>query len=186
MARLFLRDHVHLFTWLATLVSFIGVTIIVMDSVSTGGWFGDLLAFVSMACTAAAFTIIRASGKNVASSLAIGSIASALIALPFVPSLQIDAKVLFWVACSGLLVMPLASTLIANGPRFLPSADVSMFFLLETTLTPVWIWWLFGERPTQQALIGGAIVIVTLLAHSAWRLSQSWAMPRGDMPQLSH
>ena len=184
--RIFLHDRVHPYTWLATAISFAGVAIIVMDSVTTGGWIGDLLAFVSMACTAGAFTIIRASGRNVATSLAIGSLFSAFIAWPFVPSMTIDASVLLWVALSGLIVMPLASTLIANGPRFLPSADVSMFFLLETTLTPVWIWLLFGERPSSQALIGGTIVVVTLLIHSAWRLSQSWAVTHGDIPQLSH
>jgi drug/metabolite transporter (DMT)-like permease len=60
-----------------------------------------------------------------------------------------------------------------------------MFFLLETTLTPVWIWMIFGERPSTYALIGGSIVVVTLLVHSAWRLSQSWAGASGDMPQFS-
>jgi drug/metabolite transporter (DMT)-like permease len=186
MTWIFLHDRVHPFTWIATVVSFLGVALIVMDSVSSGGLIGDLLALVSMVCTAAAFTIIRASGKNVATSLAVGSLASALIAVPFVPSMSMDASVLLWVALSGLLIMPLASTLIANGPRFLPSADVSMFFLLETTLTPVWIWLIFGERPTQQALLGGTIVVVTLLLHSAWRLSRTLATPHGDMPQLSH
>jgi drug/metabolite transporter (DMT)-like permease len=185
MAWVFLRDRVHKYTWIATFISFGGVAIIVMDSVSSGGWLGDIMAFISMACTAAAFTIIRASGKNVASSLAVGSLASAMIAWPFVPSMSIEPSVLAWVGLSGLLVMPLASTLIANGPRFLPSADVSMFFLLETTLTPVWIWMLFGERPSTYALIGGSIVVVTLLAHSAWRLSQSWSSATGDMPQYS-
>jgi drug/metabolite transporter (DMT)-like permease len=185
MAWLFLRDRVHPFTWLATAISFAGVVIIVIDSVSVGGLLGDCLAFISMTCTAAAFTIIRASGRNVASSLAIGSICSSLVAWPFVPSMTIEASALFWLATSGLIVMPLASTLIANGPRFLPSADVGMFFLLETTLTPVWIWFLFGERPTAHALIGGTIVIVTLLTHSAWRLGLTWSGARGDIPQLS-
>jgi drug/metabolite transporter (DMT)-like permease len=63
--------------------------------------------------------------------------------------------------------------LIANGPRFLPSADVSMFFLLETILTPIWVWMLFKEVPSQAVLLGGAIVIITLVAHSFWRLRET-------------
>lgn len=185
MTWIFLHDRVHIYTWLATILSFGGVALIVIDSVTTGGWIGDLLAFVSMICTAAAFTIIRASGRNVATSLAVGSISSALLVVPFVPSMTMDVSVLAWVGLSGLIVMPLASTLIANGPRFLPSADVSMFFLLETTLTPVWIWMLFGEVPSTQALIGGSIVIVTLLVHSAWRLFQNFGHTHADMPQLT-
>jgi drug/metabolite transporter (DMT)-like permease len=72
-----------------------------------------------------------------------------------------------------LLIIPLSSSLIANGPRFLPSADVSMFFLLETILTPIWIWLLFKEAPSNAVLLGGAIVIVTLVAHSFWRLKET-------------
>jgi len=74
---------------------------------------------------------------------------------------------------NGLIVMPLASALIAIGPRYIPSAEVAMFFLLDTVLTPIWIWLLFGEVPTQRAMVGGAIVITTLLLHSYWRFRTS-------------
>ncbi len=177
-SRVFINETIHPYTWLATLFALIGVGIIVSDSLSFGRILGDFLALVCATCTAAAFTIIRASNKNVATSLAVGSLLSALIAFVF---FQVDVSNLskiamfgapswFWVALNGLLVIPLSSSLIANGPRFLPSADVSMFFLLETILTPIWIWLLFAEVPTQAVLVGGTIVIVTLVAHSLWRL----------------
>jgi drug/metabolite transporter (DMT)-like permease len=180
-SRIFIREDVHPFTWIATVIALIGVGIIVSDSLSSKGLWGDFLAFVCACCTAAAFTIIRASGKNVATSLAVGSLLSAMIAL-FI--FRADVSLLhktasfgmpswFWVALNGLIIIPLSSSLIANGPRFLPSADVSMFFLLETILTPIWIWMLFAEVPSNAVLLGGAIVIVTLVAHSFWRLRET-------------
>jgi drug/metabolite transporter (DMT)-like permease len=186
-SRFFINEEVHPWTWIATLFALFGVGIIVSDSLSTSGVWGDFLAFVCACCTAAAFTIIRASGKNVATSLAVGSLFSALIAL-FVFNADVGAlsKIAawgmpswFWIALNGLLVIPLSSSLIANGPRFMPSADVSMFFLLETILTPIWIWMLFAEVPSNAVLMGGAIVIATLLLHSVWRL-------RGAYSPLSH
>ncbi len=179
LSRAFINEQVHSFTWFATLLSFFGVGIIVWDSIGHGKLLGDMLAIISTLCTAAAFTIIRGSGRNVATSLAVGSLSSALIALLFfgiTPSAVLDAGSfgvpgIVFVALNGLVAIPLASTLIANGPRFLPSADVSMFFLLETVLTPVWVWLLFGETPTPPVLVGGAIVIVTLIVHSWWRLN---------------
>jgi drug/metabolite transporter (DMT)-like permease len=180
-SRLFIKEQVHPFTWVATVLALVGVGIIVGDSLSTAGLWGDFLAFICACCTAAAFTIIRASDKNVATSLAVGSLLSALIALVF---FQVDFASLrnvaafgmpswFWVALNGLIIIPLSSALIANGPRYLPSADVSMFFLLETILTPIWIWLLFFEVPSRNVLIGGAIVIVTLVLHSFWRLRET-------------
>jgi drug/metabolite transporter (DMT)-like permease len=185
MAWIFLRERVHLYTWLATVIAFSGVAIIVIDSISRGGWIGDLLALASMVATAGSLKIIRASGKNVATSFAVGSLASALIAWPFVPSTAVEPSVVFWVALSGLIVMPLASSLVANGTRFVPSADVSMFFLLETTLTPIWVWLIFGEKPTALAMLGGTIVILTLLLHSGWRLSRSLGSGGGVVPRLA-
>ena len=75
-----------------------------------------------------------------------------------------------WLALNGVVAIPLATVLLARGPRVLPSADVSMFFMLETVLTPVWIWLLFGEVPGAKVLLGGSLVVITLLAHSWWRL----------------
>jgi drug/metabolite transporter (DMT)-like permease len=182
-SRFFINEEIHKFTWIATGFALIGVGIIVRDSLTLGGIWGDFLAFVCAACTAAAFTIIRSSGKNIATSLAVGSLLSALIAFFF---FGVDVNNLlntaafgmpswFWVALNGLLIIPLSSALIANGPRFLPSADVSMFFLLETILTPIWIWMLFKEVPTNAVLLGGGIVVVTLVAHSIWRLRSTMA-----------
>jgi drug/metabolite transporter (DMT)-like permease len=183
-SRVFIREKIHKFTWIATVIALFGVGIIVRDSVSLGGLWGDFLALVCAICTAAAFTIIRASGKNIATSLAVGSLLSALIALIF---FKINLQALwqpagfgmpswFWVALNGLLIIPVSSSLISNGPRFLPSADVSMFFLLETILTPIWVWMLFKEVPSNTVLLGGGIVIVTLVAHSLWRLRSTLSL----------
>ena len=178
MSYLFLKEKVHRYTWVATALSFLGVTIIVFDGIRGGTFLGDGLALISAISTSAAFTIIRYSGKNVATSLAVGSLASAVIALVFfgidgfalVRTADFGVPAWVWIALNGLIAIPVASTLIANGPRFLPSTDVSMFFLLETVLTPVWIWMLFTELPSKSVFAGGLIVVATLIAHSAWRL----------------
>ena len=168
-------------TWAATIFALEGVAIIVWDSIKFGNAWGDFLALTCACCTAAAFTIIRYSKKNVAVSLAFGSLASAIFAAALFP-LDISGlsnPAVFgvpgwvWLALNGLVVVPIASTLIANAPRFLPSADVSMFFLLETLFAPLWVWFIFAEKPTWAVTVGGTVVVVTLLAHSIWRLQST-------------
>ena len=75
-------------------------------------------------------------------------------------------------ALNALLVVPVAMALLIVGPRYLPAAEVAMFFLLELILTPLWMWLIFGEWPTREAFIGGLLILATLLAHSVWRLTQ--------------
>ncbi len=47
-----------------------------------------------------------------------------------------------------------------------------MFYLLETVLAPIWVWWVFGETVETAVLMGGAIVLVSILGHSYWELRQ--------------
>lgn len=181
MSRLILGEKVHMFTWIATAISFVGAGIIAGDGLQTGQAAGDLLALASAFCSAAAFTVIRATGKKVATSLALGSLTSALIAFAFfnvTPATLLGdgfygVPAWGWLALNGFIAIPLATIFLASGPRVLPTADVSMFFLLETVLTPLWIWLIFGEVPSTSVLIGGIIVITTLVIHSWWRLSLS-------------
>jgi hypothetical protein len=43
--------------------------------------------------------------------------------------------------------------------------EIGLLSLLETTLGPLWVWMGIGERPSNLALAGGAIVIGALLAN---------------------
>lgn len=185
LSRLVLGESVHPFTWAATLLALAGAGIIASQGISSGHWQGDGLAIVSAFCSATILTIIRGTGRKVATSLAMGSLASAVVAFlafDIAPESLLDTgafglPALFWLGLNGLVTMPLATVLLARGPRMLPSADVGMFFMLETVLTPVWVWLLFGEAPTPRVLAGGTLLIVTLLAHAGWRFAMSLRPP---------
>jgi drug/metabolite transporter (DMT)-like permease len=180
-SRVFLKEKIHGYTWLAAMISVVGVAIIVVDSWQSEKYLGDILAFISACCTAASFTIVRYGGKNVATSLAMGSLLASLIAVAFFPvnlagllsPAGFSQTGLLWLCINGLIAIPLASILVSNGPRYLPAVDVSMFFMLETVLAPVWIWLLFGDAPSPAVTWGGLIIIVTLLIHSFWRWRNS-------------
>jgi drug/metabolite transporter (DMT)-like permease len=170
LAWFFLSERIHRWTWVAVATAVFGVCIIVWDGLKVGTFVGDLLAVGVALCTAVALTVIRKTGKNVVTSLAVGSLVSAGFALFWGAQPQVLAPEGWgWLALNGLLVIPLASGLIALGPRYLPAPEVAMFFLLDVVLTPIWIWMIFDELPTLQALIGGSIVFATLFVHGVWR-----------------
>jgi len=64
------------------------------------------------------------------------------------------------------LFLPAAYFLIQTGTRYLPGAEVSLVMLLETLLGSLLVWWWVGEVPTDLALIGGGIIVVTMMASS--------------------
>ncbi len=169
LAWLFLKERPPLGTWFAVILALFGVGIIVSDGLSTGTFDGDIMALVVAICMAVALTTVRKTGKSVITSLATGSLLAAVIAAIWASPAAMPLEGWGWLALNGLIVIPMASALVAIGPRYLPSAEVAMFFLLDTVLTPVWVWLLFNEVPTAQSIVGGVIVIAALLAHSVWR-----------------
>jgi drug/metabolite transporter (DMT)-like permease len=158
-------------TWLAITLALTGVGIIVWDGLAVGTFVGDLLAFGVASCMAVTLTAARWSGKNIMTSLAVGALASACISAFWAAPATLPPASWGWLAVNALLIVPVAMALLIIGPRYLPASEVAMFFLLELVLTPLWMWLIFGELPTMEAFTGGAIVFVTLLGHSVWRLT---------------
>lgn len=171
LAWIVLREHVPWQTWLAIALALSGVGIIGWSGHKAGTSTGDLLAFGVACCMAVTLTAARWSGKNIMTSLAIGSLASACIAAFWATPAALPPVSWGWLAINALMVVPVAMALLIIGPRYLPASEVAMFFLLELILTPLWMWLIFGETPTKEACLGGAIIFCTLLGHSIWRLT---------------
>ena len=58
-------------------------------------------------------------------------------------------------------------------PRFIPAAEVNLFFLLETVIGPIWVWVIINEQPSVETLQGGAIIIATIAIHSFLKLRKN-------------
>lgn len=167
---LFLKERPRPATLLAMLLMIVGVLIIVWDSVGSGQMLGNLMALAAAFCIASAITISRASGREMGFTSLIGVVFPLVVAAVMVSETGLNVSAPWWIIFNGAVVMPIAFFCLANGPKYLSSPEVAMFYLLETVLAPVWVWMIFAEVPTRNSLIGGTILIVTLVAHSLWQL----------------
>ncbi len=175
----FLHEKVSTSTWVAIGTSFLGVTVIMQDSIGTTNLFGDAMALLTVVTLAMAIVLTRKSGRNLTTAPAFAGLIAAAVAFPFAESLALDANQWSYMAANGILVMALASGLLAFAPSMLPAAEVAMFYLLETILGPLLVWMAVGEEPSRMAVIGGAIVITTLFVHSSLALN-SWSKRQGQ------
>ena len=55
---------------------------------------------------------------------------------------------------------------ITIAPKYITSPEVGIFFLLETALGPLWVWYFISEEPTMNTLIGGLIIVLIIFIHS--------------------
>jgi drug/metabolite transporter (DMT)-like permease len=167
---LFLKERPHPVTLIAMAAMLAGVLIIVRDGVSSGHLLGDLMALISAFCIASAITVTRASGKNMGFAALVAVALPMVVAAAMVSRTDYHIAAPWWIFQDGFIIMPLSFFCLASGPRYLSAPEVAMFYLLETVLAPVWVWLIFAEVPSRQSMIGGAILIVSLVAHSLWQL----------------
>lgn len=185
-AGVFYRDWPPLRTWLACAGALGGIIVVVWPTFSEQAHvgLGDGLALVTALSMAGAFLLSRRSQANLALTPAWGGLLVALTLAPFVPVFHFSsAHKLILMIGEGALLVPSALGLIAAAARYLPAPQVGLFLLLETTLGPFWIWAVLGETPTRYALVGGGIVVLALVAHSAVTLYAGRGATQGVQPR---
>jgi drug/metabolite transporter (DMT)-like permease len=169
---------------LVTMVAMVaGVTLIVSGGLEMDGLLGDMMALLTSALLAAAITISRKSGREMGFVPLVATIVPALVALGFVGTQGFSMEAPAWVIFDGAVMIPLAFWCLATGPRYLSGPEVGMFYLLETILAPIWVWIVFAEVPAAQALVGGAILVLALVAHAWWQMRRR--SPASSLPVVS-
>ena len=72
-----------------------------------------------------------------------------------------------------ILCVAIPFVLVTIAPRFIPAAEVNLFFLLETIIGPIWVWFIIKEQPSLETLIGGMVIITTIAVHSFLKLRKA-------------
>ncbi|MFD1009027.1 MULTISPECIES: DMT family transporter [Oceanisphaera] len=165
LSRFFLQERLPLRTWLAIGGCMFGISLIVLDDLGSGSWLGSAFALIAALGLAGNFTLARSQPHiDMSPMLALSGIITAGLALAWSGTIALpDATDMGWLVLLCLVVLPVGFTLIQQGPQYLPSAEVSLLLLLETLFGTLLVWLFLSEHPSQQALVGGAIVIAVML-----------------------
>ena len=52
--------------------------------------------------------------------------------------------------------------------RHLIAGEVTLFFFLEISLSPTWVWLFANEAVSMNTLIGGSVILTSLLIRALW------------------
>ena len=161
LGAIFLKEPPDRKTFISIIITFIAIVYIFFDSLKVGNFYGDILGFVTaLGLAVGAITIRSAKTKNLVPAAVIGKLFVASFALFFIESFTLIDKDLFIVPLMCILCVAIPFVLVTIAPRFIPAAEVNLFFLLETIIGPIWVWVIINEQPSVETLQGGAIIII--------------------------
>ena len=156
LGAIFLKEPPDKKTWISIIVTFLAVLYIFSDSLKLGNFFGDILGFVTAVGLAVGAVIIRsAKSKNLVPAAVVGKLFVATFALFFIESFALIENDIFLVPLMCILCVAIPFVLVTIAPRFIPAAEVNLFFLLETIIGPIWVWYIIKEQPSVETLQGG-------------------------------
>jgi drug/metabolite transporter (DMT)-like permease len=149
-------------------VALAGTVVMLWGSAGAGSRIGDLLALATATAFAGATVIVRWHRTvPMVAAAALASALSGLISLGEAAPSTAGARDLVLLALFGMGQLGVGMLLFTAGARLIPVAEASLIGVLECVLGPVWVWLAVGERPGAYSLLGGAIILSALIAHTA-------------------
>lgn len=158
--------------YISSLFIFIGLYIIFSSQLGQGDIIGNIYALLCIALFSLAFVILsRYKNINMFAVISLSSVVTVVIAFIFTSTITIDLNTLYILLIAGLLVSPIARVLMGIGTKTLPASEVSLLMIIETVMAPVWVWIFLNEVPQNSTLIGGSVILLTLVINSLYMLT---------------
>ncbi|MCP1198468.1 DMT family transporter [Notoacmeibacter sp. MSK16QG-6] len=182
----FLGERPSIATWVALLTVLLGVGLIAGNP-TAGSHLVKICGFGSALLIAGAITVSRWSGRAMGFTPLIACVLPAMLGAALLlgkedASAQVGSW--FWLTVNGGLVLPVAFFLLAQAPRYIPAPQAALFYLLETTIAPVWLYLIFGETLSTAALVGGGLIVGAVAFDTAMQVRKS-RRPPGIRPRRS-
>ena len=170
---IFLKERLDIITNTAILLCLIAVIFIFYDSIGSGRILGDIFGVLTAVAVAGSLVTIRsAPTKNFIPSYVMGKLGTALFASLLVTSFVIGSLDLSYIFLM-IFTVGFSFIFITFAPRFISASEVGLFFLLETALGPIWVWWFISEVPSFNTIVGAIFIVFIIFLHSIYMLKKT-------------
>ena len=171
---IFLKEIPDKKTWVAIIVTTLAVIYIFFDAIDAGDILGNALGLLTAFGLAVGAVIVRSAKKlDLVPSAMFGKLLVALTAFYFSDNLSLVGNDIIIVPLMCVMCVAVPFVLVTIAPRFITAAEVNLFFLMETILGPLWVWFVILEQPSIETIIGGILIIITIAIHSALSLKKT-------------
>ena len=161
---LFLKEKISTITLVSIILAITGVLLMVGNSLSPGEMSGNIAAFSMPITFAILIMLVRKFPKiDMVPAQFVAGICCCIIGFLLSEKIMISPHDIFLGFIAGFFQVGFGFIFITIGARSTPSAMVGVIMLSESILGPTWAFLFVGERPSLFTLIGGAIILFSVL-----------------------
>ena len=161
---IFLKEKISKLTLFSIILAFIGIMLMVGNSLSPGQTSGNIAAFIMPISFATLILIVRKFPDiDMIPMQFVAGIGAIIIGYLFSTKLIISSHDIFLGFLADFFQVGLGFIFITIGARSTPSALVGIIMLTEAVLGPLWAWLFANENPPLVVLYGGVIIISAVL-----------------------
>jgi drug/metabolite transporter (DMT)-like permease len=147
----------------------LGMVLFFVDQFQRGQWLGDGLALLSGLAFAGVFFANKLPGASPMEASYVGN----LFSLVLLPMLLFDPDFTFnalqpWVliALMGVVQLGLGYIFFSLGIQRTSATKAGIIATLEPILNPIWVFLIIGEQPSNLAMVGSALVLLTVMLYN--------------------
>lgn len=184
LAPFVIGERFHLSDLVTVIFCIGGMSLFFVGDLTIGDYQGNIAALFSGVFLGLYIMLLRhprAEGMNRTITVIYGNFLLALVTLPSgvaaIPTLTLSD--LGSVAFLGIFQIGISYILFIKGVTLgTRPLDASIIGFIEPLLNPVWVFLFVGERPSNWAILGGAVIVATVAAHTLnqYRIQKSSAV----------
>jgi drug/metabolite transporter (DMT)-like permease len=149
----------------------LGIALFFFDKLSNKSMLGNLLAVFAGVFFAAMFVVTgHADDRSRASGIMLAHLIATVVGLPFFFFSQnvFSMPALAAIFALGIFQLGIPYLLYGIAAKNSTPLSCSLISFIEPLLNPVWVFLFNGEAPGFYALLGGAVVLATVVVYTVW------------------
>ena len=164
---LFLKEKITFKGFASITLAFIGMAVMIGDSINQGTLFGNIVAFaIPINFTILVMIIRKFPDLDMIPAIFYSGIFSGIYGLFLASNLMFSANDVLMGFLLGVPQLAFGFICVTIGTRTTKAVTVGLLMLLETIFAPIWVWIFLNEVPPISVFTGGAIIIFAVIFKS--------------------
>lgn len=171
-SKLFINIKIRRSDTITIVVIFMGMALFFLDNLNSGKLLGNILGLMS-GITFAGMTIAlkQQAKESPISTVFIGNFMNFLICIPFYFISMPSSKSILGLILLGVFQVGFSYILYTKAIDHLTVIEATLIPIIEPLLNPIWVIIFVGEIPKAKAIIGGIIVILSMIIRGVYQSS---------------